>query len=84
MTSWWWFALPLLLLSGVLLPMSLAPTWLRRASQANPLSYVVDGSRSLFDGRLASADTAKAAVATALVTLLLMWWATRRFQRNSS
>ena len=76
--------LPLLLLSGVFLPMSLAPTWLRRTSQANPLSYVVDGSRSLFAGDIASGDTAAAVVATVSVTAALLWWGTRRFQRNSS
>ncbi len=30
--------LPLLLLSGVLLPLSLAPAWLRTIAAANPLS----------------------------------------------
>jgi ABC-2 type transport system permease protein len=76
--------LPLLLLSGVFLPMSLAPTWLRRISQANPLSYVVDGSRALFAGNFASGDTLAALVATVGVTAALLWWGTRRFQRNSS
>ena len=36
-------SLPLLLLSGVLLPMTLAPTWLRKLSELNPLTYVIDG-----------------------------------------
>src|SRR3954453_581856 len=43
-------SLPLLLLSGVLLPMSLAPAWLRTASRVNPLTHVVDGTRALFRG----------------------------------
>src|SRR5919202_1756353 len=54
--------LPLLLLSGVLLPMALAPSWLRHASQVNPLTYVVDGSRALFRGDVASSTTVKAVV----------------------
>jgi ABC-2 type transport system permease protein len=41
-------AVPLLLLSGILLPMSLAPGWLEAASDANPVKHVVDGVRSLF------------------------------------
>ncbi|MEO5900056.1 MAG: ABC transporter permease [Ilumatobacteraceae bacterium] len=76
-------ALPLLLLSGVLLPMSLAPTWLRRLSQVNPLSYVVDGARHLFDGDVMSAEVAKGATVTVAVSVLLAWWGTRRFQRLS-
>jgi ABC-2 type transport system permease protein len=41
-------AVPLLLLSGILLPMSLAPGWLEAVSDANPVKHVVDGVRSLF------------------------------------
>ena len=77
-------SLPLLLLSGVLLPMSLAPTWLRRLSQLNPLSYVVDGARHLFVGDVLSAEVAKGASITVAVSALLAWWGTRRFQRLSS
>lgn len=41
---------PLLLLSGVLLPMSLAPGWLDVLSRLDPLRYVVDGMRATFLG----------------------------------
>ena len=41
-------AVPLLLLSGILLPMSLAPGWLDAVSDANPVKHVVDGVRALF------------------------------------
>jgi ABC-2 type transport system permease protein len=41
-------AVPLLLLSGILLPMSLAPGWLEAISDANPVKHVVDGVRALF------------------------------------
>jgi ABC-2 type transport system permease protein len=76
--------LPLMLLSGVLLPMTLAPTWLRRVSEANPLSYVVDAARATFRGDILSADVLKGLTATVLVTVLLAWWGARRFQRNSA
>jgi len=38
--------LPILLLSGVLLPMGLAPQWLRNIAAANPLSYAVEAARA--------------------------------------
>ena len=41
---------PLLLLSGILLPLDGAPGWLRALSKANPLTYVVNAERELFDG----------------------------------
>ncbi len=46
------FSQPLLLLSGVLLPLTLAPAWLLRLSSFNPLRYVVDASREIFNGNL--------------------------------
>jgi len=47
-------ALPALLLSGILLPMTLAPLWLRRLSDLNPLKHIVDGVRALFRGETTS------------------------------
>src|SRR5690606_18616189 len=41
---------PLLLLSGILLPLDGGPGWIRALSKANPLTYVVNAERELFDG----------------------------------
>ncbi len=43
---------PLLLLSGILLPLELAPDWLRTLSRLNPLTYIVEAERALFAGDL--------------------------------
>ena len=43
-------AQPLLLLSGILLPLAFAPVWLQRVADWNPFSWAVDGSRALFAG----------------------------------
>jgi len=77
-------SLPLLLLSGVLLPMSAAPGWLRHISQANPLSYIIDAVRKLFVGDVSSTAVVKGAIIGVALTALLGWWATRRFQRDSA
>ncbi|QRN80934.1 MAG: ABC transporter permease [Nocardiopsis sp. BM-2018] len=42
--------MPLMLLSGVLLPMELAPGWLYALSRFNPVAHVVDAARVLFGG----------------------------------
>src|SRR5450755_2628052 len=77
-------SLPLLLLSGVLLPMTLAPTWLRRVSQVNPLSHVVDASRQLFHGNFQVATVAWGTSVTVVLAAVLAWWGTRTFQRLSA
>ncbi|MEV8638933.1 ABC transporter permease [Streptosporangium sp. NPDC051023] len=42
---------PLMLLSGLLLPLDSGPSWLRAAAALNPVSYVVEAERALFAGR---------------------------------
>lgn len=41
---------PLLLLSGMLLPLDDAPGWLQALSTLNPLTHIVDAERALFAG----------------------------------
>jgi ABC-2 type transport system permease protein len=77
-------SLPLLLLSGVLLPMSLAPAWLETASKVNPLTHVVDGTRSLFRGDFGDGDVLLGAGIAVVLSALLAWWGARVFQRQSA
>src|SRR5689334_20578322 len=48
---------PLLLLAGMLLPIDNGPGWLRTLARFNPLSYVVDAERSLFNGEIWTSAT---------------------------
>ena len=41
---------PLLILSGMMLPLDTGPTWMQVISRFNPLTYVVDAERTLFSG----------------------------------
>jgi ABC-2 type transport system permease protein len=50
-------SLPILLLSGILLPMSLAPRWLQILSDVNPFKHVVSAVRAVFRGDFASPET---------------------------
>ena len=49
-------SLPLLLLSGVLLPLTFAPKWLQTLAYFNPLSYAVKAARDVFNGHSGYAD----------------------------
>lgn len=63
---------PLMLLSGMLLPLENGPGWMQAAAKANPLAYVVDAERALFAGDLTSSAVAWgwiAALATAAIGL---------------
>jgi ABC-2 type transport system permease protein len=73
--------LPLLLLSGVLLPLTLAPSWLRAIAAANPLSYAVDAARAVFNDHLGDVSVEKGVLLTAVLAVLAVAIATRSFGR---
>jgi ABC-2 type transport system permease protein len=70
---------PLALLSGVLLPLTLAPLWLLRVAEWNPFYWATQGVRSLFAGRVGDAAVWQALAVNATLTLLAVVWATRMF-----
>ncbi len=74
-------SLPILLLSGVLLPLQLAPDWLQHIAQANPLSYAVTAARDLFNGHGSNPDVFKGLAIMAGVALLGIVVGARRFSR---
>ena len=43
---------PLLILSGMMLPLETGPEWMQIVSLVNPLTYIVDAERALFAGTL--------------------------------
>lgn len=49
---------PLMLLSGMLLPVEDGPGWMQAASKFNPLTHVVDAERALFHGQFGEAAVA--------------------------
>ena len=77
-------SLPLLLLSGVLLPMSFAPTWLRAIAAANPLAYAVDAARAIFNNHLSDPSIGIAVVIMALLATIAVTVAARQFGRAVS
>lgn len=74
---------PLLILSGMLLPLETGPRWMQVAADANPLRYVVDAERALFAGDLASATVAWGAVAAALTAALGLVVGVRTLSRST-
>src|SRR5947199_655127 len=73
---------PVLLLSGILLPLTLAPGWLQGIAKGNPFSWAVDGTRALFDGRPGDSSVWKALVILTVLTVAAVTWASRSFARS--
>jgi ABC-2 type transport system permease protein len=53
---------PLLFLSGLMLPLELAPRWMALAASANPITYIADATRALFNGQVFVAEVGRGAV----------------------
>ena len=77
-------SVPVLLLSGILLPMTLAPRWLQNIATANPFSHVVDGARAAFRDDLGSSSLLYGLVSAALLAIVGLVVANRTFQRESA
>jgi ABC-2 type transport system permease protein len=75
-------AQPLMLLSGTLLPLALAPLWLRRVSDWNPFSRAVVGMRALFAGHPGDASVWQSEALMAAVALVALAWSARLFARS--
>lgn len=60
---------PLLILSGMMLPLETGPRWMQVASQFNPLTHIVDALRMLFAGGL-DITVAYGAIAATLTCLV--------------
>jgi ABC-2 type transport system permease protein len=74
-------SLPLLLLSGVLLPLTFAPDWLRVIADFNPLSYAVNAARDLFNGHGSDPDVFRGLVIMAVLALVGIVIGSRAFSR---
>ena len=65
---------PLVLLSGILLPMTLAPGWLQGIARVSPFRYIIDAMREAFQGHYANTimlEGVLVAVGVAVVCLVL-------------
>jgi len=62
---------------GVLLPLTLAPTWMRVIVHLNPPYYVVEASRSLASGSTFNSTVGVAFLVMVPLTTVTLWLATR-------
>ena len=76
--------MPVLLLSGILLPMTIGPDWLRTVSDWMPIKHVVNGVRSSFAGDYAASGVLWGSLWCVLLFSLAIWWGTATFRKENS
>jgi ABC-2 type transport system permease protein len=77
-------ALPMFLLSGILLPLALAPDWLRFLSSLNPLTHAADAARALFNSDWGNPEIAIGVAVTAVLAVFAVWLGSRAFSRAAA
>jgi ABC-2 type transport system permease protein len=79
-------AIPVLLLSGILLPLSRqsAPTWLYDVSRVNPFRYIVDAMREVFLGYYANSTVLWGVLVSLGLAAVCVVLGVRRFQIESA
>jgi len=76
--------LPLLLLSGVMLPMSLAPGWLQTLASFNPLYHAVVASRDLFNAAFGDGEIPVGVVMMVVFAIAAVTIGARSFSRAAA
>jgi ABC-2 type transport system permease protein len=76
------FTLPLLLLSGTMLPTDFAPPIIQNLCKADPFKYAVDAARALMNGRLADTSVVIAFAVFAVLAALATAWFIKRMRES--
>ena len=75
-------AQPLALLAGVLIPLSVAPLWVRRVALWNPFAWGANGMRAIFDGQIGAPVVWEASLILAGLAVVAVVLSSRLFTRE--
>jgi ABC-2 type transport system permease protein len=75
---------PLLILSGMMLPIESGPGWMQVLARFNPLTYIVDAERALFFGSFAGSDILAGAAAAVLTCAAGLAVGVRQVHRSTT
>lgn len=76
-------AQPLSLLAGVLIPLSVAPLWVREVARWNPFAWGANGMRAIFHGDTGSQVVWQAGVILAVLAAVSLTLSSRLFTRDA-
>jgi ABC-2 type transport system permease protein len=76
--------LPLVLLSGIMLPLTLAPGWLQGVARISPFRYIIDAMREAFAGHYANTIMLEGVLVAAGLAVVCLWLGSRVFVRENA
>jgi ABC-2 type transport system permease protein len=75
---------PLMLLSGIMLPMTLGPHWLRGIAKATPFGYIINAMRNAFAGHYFNAIIVEGIGVAVGLAAVCLWLASRSFIKENA
>lgn len=76
--------LPLVLLSGIMLPMTLGPGWLQGVARVSPFRYMIDAMREAYTGQYWNAVMVEGLCVAVGTAAVLLWLGSRVFVAENS
>ncbi len=75
---------PLMLLSGIMLPMTLGPGWLQGIARVTPFRYIIDAMRAAFQGVYGGTVMIEGVAVAVGMAAVCIWVASRAFVRENA
>ena len=75
---------PLVLLSGIMLPLTLAPGWLQGVARVSPFRYIIDAMREAFAGHYANTIMLEGVLVAVGLAAVCLWLGSRVFVRENA
>jgi ABC-2 type transport system permease protein len=75
---------PLMLLSGIMLPMTMGPGWLQGIARATPFRYIIDAMRAAFAGHYLNTIMLEGILVSIGLAVVCLWVAARAFIRENA
>jgi ABC-2 type transport system permease protein len=76
--------LPLVLLSGIMLPMTLGPGWLQGIARVSPFRYIIDAMREAYAGQYWNAIMVEGLCVAVATAAVFLWLGSRVFVRENA
>jgi ABC-2 type transport system permease protein len=75
---------PLVLLSGIMLPLNLGPGWLQGIARISPFRYIIDAMRQAYAGHYFNTIVVEGLAVAVGLAAVLMWLGSRVFVRENA
>jgi ABC-2 type transport system permease protein len=75
---------PLMLLSGIMLPMTLGPHWLRAVAKVTPFGYIINAMRRAFAGHYLNTIMLEGLAVSIGLAIICLWLAGRAFIKENA